>query len=342
MTLRSTILTIAGVTALALPGLAAAQSSPPVTSQQRIRVQKDNPAVDSSAANRAMAARMDSIANAERMRRDSIDAVAQRSRDSLASVERARTDELARLERERLAVVAAAEAARRDSIAAVEAAAAAERQRLQRERNRYLFDQSGWYVGFAAGGAMPNNEFEDLGYNSGFVMTLPIGWRKPNRLLGVRMDLGYGQFSGSNFIGQGASGSTVSLVNGSPKVISAVLNLTAHYPIFPSKGISLYALGGGGLYHFLDYGSASALSGFLGNDVLETNEASLQTTRNKLGVQGGAGIDFGAGPATIYLESRLVNVFADRNDEVKFTDFYGSDRSQSVRWIPIVLGVKIR
>ncbi len=339
MTIRSTILAMAGATALALPGFAAAQSSPLVTSQQRIRVQKDSPAWDSSAGNRAAIARSDSIANAERMRRDSIEAATARTRDSLAAVERARTEEAARLERERLAAIASAEAARRDSIAAAEAA---EQARRQRELDRYRFDGSGWYMGLAAGGAIPNNEFKDLGYNSGYAITMPVGWQKRDRLLGLRMDLGYSQFSGSNSIGMGPGGSTVTLTNGSPKVLSAVLNLTAHIPIMPSKGVSLYALGGGGLYHFRDFGPSSSLSGFLGNDVLETNEASFQKTRNKFGAQGGAGIDFGYGPASIYLESRMVNVFADRDDNVQFTDFYGTNRNQSLQWIPIVLGVKIR
>jgi hypothetical protein len=340
MSIRSAILTMAGASALALPGFASAQSTPPVTSQQRIRVQKESPMYDSSAANRIAQARMDSIANAERMRRDSIDAAAARTRDSLATIERARAEEAARLERERLAVIAAAEARRRDSINAVEAAAAAERARIQREKDRYRFDGSGWYLGLEAGGSVPNDEFKDLGYNSGYAITVPIGWQKRNRLLGVRMDLGYTRFSGSNFIGQGPSGSTVTLTNRNPKVLSAVLNLTAQLPL-GSKGFGLYALGGGGVYHFRDLGT-TALSGYLGNDVLESNEAAFQNNRNKFGVQGGAGIDFGHGPASIYLESRFVNVFADRDDNVKFEDFYGSNRSQSLQWIPIVLGVKIR
>lgn len=360
MSIRSVVFTMAGAAALALPAAATAQTQPPV-SQQRIRVQKETPLINNSSSNRTRMSRRDSIANADRMRRDSIEAAAvMRTRDSIANiermradsiariekarsdsiaaVERARADEAARLERERAAAAAAVEAKRRDSVAAVEAAAAVERERIQREKDRYRFDGSGWYIGLGAGGAVPTGDLETLGYKSGYDISLPIGWQKRNRMLGVRLDLGYNQFSGNTFVGQGSQG--VTLTNNDPKVLSAALNLTASLPI--SK-VALYAVGGGGVYHFRDYGVTSSLSGFLGNDVFEQNEvSSAEKTRTKFGANIGAGVDFGAGPANIYLESRLVNVFTDRDDNVQFNDFFGNNRSQSLKWFPIILGVKIR
>jgi hypothetical protein len=354
MSIRSVVFTIAGAATLALPAVASAQATPPV-SQQRIRVQKESPLVNNSTSNRTRMSRSDSIANADRMRRDSLEAAAvMRTRDSIANVERMRADSIAAVEKRRTdsiaaverrrtdsvaAAAAAVEARRRDSIAAVEAAAAAERERIQREKDRYRFDGSGWYMGLAAGGAVPRSDFEALGYKSGYDITMPIGYQKRDRFLGVRMDLGYSQFSGNNFIGQGAT--PITLTNSDAKVFSAALNLTAN--LLKVKGVNLYAVGGGGVYHFRDYGVSSSLSGFLGNDVFEQNEvSSTEKTRTKFGANGGAGIDFGAGPASIYLESRLVNVFTDRDDNVQFDDFFGSSRSQSLRWVPIILGVKIR
>jgi len=360
MSIRSVVFTMAGAAALALPAAAAAQTQQPPVSQQRIRVQKETPMVSNSTTNRTRMSRRDSIANADRMRRDSIDAAARDSvanvermradsvarvekarTDSIAAIEKARADSVARVERARADSVARVEAARRDSIAAVEAAAAAERERIQREKDRYRFDGSGWYMGLAAGAAVPRSDFETVGYKSGYDISLPIGWQKKNRAFGVRMDLGYSQFSGNNFVGQGGQGITFS--NSDAKVMSAALNLTASIPVVKSKGISLYAVGGGGVYHFRDYGVTSSLSGYLGNDVFEQNEiSSTEKTRTKFGANGGAGIDFGAGPANIYIESRLVNVFTDYDDNVQFKDFFGSNTSKSLRWVPIVLGVKIR
>ena len=356
MSIRSLVFTMAGAAALALPAAATAQTQPPV-SQQRIRVQKETPLVNNSSANRTRMSRRDSIANADRMRRDSIEAATRDSianvermradsiariekarTDSVAAVERRRADSVAAVERERAAAAAAIEAKRRDSLAAVEAAAEAERQRIQREKDRYRFDGSGWYMGLGAGGAVPTGDLETLGYKSGYDISLPIGYHKRDRAFGVRLDLGYSQFSSSNFVGQGSN--PVTLTNDGAKVMSAALNLTAGIPI--SK-LNLYAVGGGGVYHFRDYGVSSSLSGFLGNDVFEQNEVSnTEKTRTKFGANIGAGIDFGAGPANIYLESRLVNVFTDRDDNVQFNDFFGNNRSQSLKWFPIILGVKIR
>lgn len=357
MSIRSVVFTMAGAAVLALPGVATAQTQPPV-SQQRIRVQKETPLVNQSMTNRTRMSRRDSIANADRMRRDSIDAAAvRRTQDSIASVERMRADSMAAIEKARsdsVAMVerrradsvaaverdrAAAAAKTRDSLAAIEAAAAAERERIERERNRYRFKGSGWYIGLGAGGAVPRSDFENIGYKSGYAITVPIGYQKQNRFLGVRMDLGYNQFSGKDFVYAGGT----SLNNSDARVYSAVLNLTGSIPLVKSKGINLYGVGGGGVYHFRDYGVQSSLNGYLGNDIFEQNEvAATESHKTKFGATGGAGIDFGHGPASVYLESRLVNVWADQHDNVKFDEFFGSNRSPSLKWIPIILGVKIR
>lgn len=316
-----------------------------ITSERRLRVQKDmrgeaSGTLDVSTSRADSTARADSIASMERARADSI-AAATRTRDSIANIERMRADSIARVERARADSIAAVERVRRDSIARVDSIAAAEQMRIQQMRDRYRFNGSGWYMGIAGGGAVPTGDFEQLGYKSGFDVAVPIGWHSPRKLLGVRLDLGYSQFSGNRFIGNGPEGS-VTLVNNSPKVLSAVFNLTAHMPLNGSQTVNLYGVGGAGLYHFRSFGGASALGGFLGNDVLETNESALQKTRNKLGAQVGAGIDFGVGPASVFVESRFVNVFADRDDNVQFRDFFGENRSRSVRWVPIAIGVNIR
>ena len=142
-------------------------------------------------------------------------------------------------------------------------------------------------------------------------LTVPIGWHG-NTFLGARVDLGYTQFSGNQFIGRGPSGLPVTLTNSTPKVFSGVGNLTARAPLNASKSLKIYALAGAGLYNFRDLGAASALSGFLGN-----------------------------GPAQLFVETRFVNVFTDRNDSVPFTDFFGANRSKNVRWVPIMIGVNI-
>jgi hypothetical protein len=79
----------------------------------------------------------------------------------------------------------------------------------------------------------------------------------------------------------------------------------------------------------------------LGNDVLDNDDENDERSITKLGANFGAGLEFGIGPAAIFLESRWVNVFANRDDDLDFNEFFG-DRSRHVRWMPLVLGVTFR
>jgi hypothetical protein len=303
------------------------------TSQQRIRVQKGEAAG-------TLDLRADSIAAAERARADSVNRALQYSRDSMMTADRARSDSVAAAARVRADSVSRAEAFRRDSVTRADSiAAAAEAWRLEQER--YRLGNNGWYVGIGGGLSIPTNDFKNLGYNSGLGVHVPIGWHRPNSLLGLRLDVSYNRFSGRTFTNDAPIGSAVTLQNPNPQVLSATMNVTIATPLSLLRNVRLYGVAGAGLYHFRSFGGNSALGAFLGNDVLETNEANNKSTRNKLGAQGGAGLDWTVGTSSIYLESRLVNVFADRDDNVAFRDFYG-DRSGSLRWVPIVLGVKIR
>jgi hypothetical protein len=286
--------------------------------------------------------RQDSMANIARLRQDSIDAVARRQADSVAAIERARADSVGRIERARADSVAAVEAARRDSVARADSLAREDQMRRQRQRDRYLFNGSGWYIGVSGGSAMPTGDFEDLGYDTGFNVNVPIGWHGRSSFMGVRLDLGYSQFGGGTFSGTGAAGTPVVLNNADPKVLTAALNVTARVPLNGAKTWHLYGVGGAGIHHFRSFGRASALGGFLGNDVLDNNDETVENVINKFGAQFGGGIDFGVGPASLFIESRVVNVFADRDDNVQFGDFFGSNRSKTLRWVPIVLGVTFR
>jgi hypothetical protein len=311
------------------------QQRPTAYSQQRVRLQKDyrDPAQD----------RADSIANAERMRRDSVDRArtdsinmaAQRERDAAAARDKARNDSIANIERMRTDSINAAnarETARRDSIARADSIAA-EQGRMRG------FTGSSWHVGLAAGAAAPTGDFKNIGYNSGIDVAVPIEWHRPGSFLGVRIDLGYSQFNANTFRGLGSNPTVLATTD--PKVISAALNLTGNIPLTESRRVSLYALGGAGVYHFRSVG-ATALGGFLGNDVFNNPDPAVDNNVTKLGAQAGGGLKFGIGRASLFVESRLVNVFADRDENVQFRDFFGDNRSKGLRWVPINLGVTIR
>lgn len=305
-----------------------------VTSERRIRVQKEangDVAID-------RAAYADSVARADSIERARIEAA---RLDSIARAERMRSDSIAAIERARQDSIAAVERARMDSIARADSIAREEQLRKQRMRDRYLFNGTGWYLGVSAGSVMPKGDFERIGYGNGFTVNVPIGYHSRSHLLGARLDLGYSQFSGNSFTGT-SSGSPTTLNNSDPKVFSAVANLTMRLPINASRSVNLYGVGGGGLYTFRSFGKSSSLAGFLGNDVLDSHDEAVENTRTKFGAQAGAGIDFGVGPTSIFLETRWVSVNADRGDNVQLSDFFGDTRGKSVRWVPIVVGLTFR
>ena len=312
-------------------------TTPRATSERRLRVQKNTSG--SGAVSPDM--RADSIAAAERARADSVNMAMGRQRDSLAAVERMRADSMAALDKRRADSLAVIESARRESAARADSIAREAEARRQ-YMSRYRLGGTGWYVGLGAGVAVPTGNLKSLGYNSGYQVTVPVGWHRPSSFLGVRMDFNYTQFSGRQFLGLGDNGSRVTLDNANPDVLSATFNLTARLPLNVVRNVSLYGVAGGGLYHFRKYGRVSALSGYLGNDVLMSNESTDESTRNKFGAQLGGGLDWTVGTSAIYVESRLENVFADQDDNVQFRDFVGSSRSNTLRWVPIVIGVKIR
>ena len=147
------------------------------------------------------------------------------------------------------------------------------------------------------------------------------------------------QFNGAAFTTVGAS--PVILSNPDPKVYSAELNLNMRFPFNERKTSSVYLSGGGGVYLFRNFGQGSALGAYLGNDVLDPNDSNNESTINKWGINGGAGLEFGIGTSSLFIETRLVNVFAGRDDEPNFDSAFGK-RGTSVRWMPLILGFTIR
>jgi hypothetical protein len=196
---------------------------------------------------------------------------------------------------------------------------------------RYLFGTSGFYLGAGAGTAVPFNLFSNLGYDSGFDLTIPIGWHRPGRTLGVRATLAYDQIHAD----MATAVRTAPAMLGSapdPKIYSGTLDALLKFPLGNSvrdgRGLSLYAVGGGGAYLFRGFGGTTALSDVLGADKIGTSVKNV----HKWGVEAGAGLEYGLGPTAVFVESRWVNVFTNGSRA-------GNDY---LRWIPINAGVTLR
>ena len=196
---------------------------------------------------------------------------------------------------------------------------------------QYLFGSSGFYAGLGAGTAVPYNQLSNLGYDSGFDLTIPIGWRRPGRTLGMRATLGFDQVHAD----VASADRTEPAMLGSapdPKVYSATADAVFTFPIGQDaregRGLSLYALGGGGAYLFRGFGGRTILADVLGGDEIGTSRKNV----HKWGVQAGAGMEYGLGPTALFVESRWVNVFTSGSRT-------GNDH---LRWIPISAGVMLR
>ena len=196
---------------------------------------------------------------------------------------------------------------------------------------RSFFGKSGFYFGAAAGTAVPFNLLSDLGYDSGFDLTIPIGWHQPGRTLGVRATLGFDQVH-ADIASVDATAPAMLGSAPDPKVYSGTIDAVLKFPIGNSvhdgRGLSFYTVGGGGAYLFRGFGGTTALSDVLGNDRIGTSAKNV----HKWGVEAGAGLEYGLGPTAVFIESRWVNVFTNGSRA-------GNDY---LRWIPIGVGVTLR
>lgn len=334
------------------------------TSTQRIPIRKESygevsmpsrTRADSIARNDSIA-RADSITRASQARNDSIMAVERARSDSIMAAERLRTDtittnadtlaqaarldSITQVEQIRQDSISRAEHARADSIARVDTAAAAalviDDQQMTGGRAN---GAKSFYWGLSGGAMTPSGTVRDLGYDNGYGFAIPIGWHNPASMLGFRMLLGYSQLNGASFVSTG--GAPVTLNNPDPNIWSAEADLTVRFPFNENRTTAAYLVGGGGLYMFRDFGAGSALGGYLGNDVLDPNDDANETTINKWGLNYGAGLEFGIGRTSLFLETRFVNVFAGRDGTSSFDNLFDDD-SDDIRWIPLMLGVIIR
>ncbi|HEX6051614.1 MAG TPA: hypothetical protein VFZ21_20245 [Gemmatimonadaceae bacterium] len=197
--------------------------------------------------------------------------------------------------------------------------------------SRSYFGKSGFYFGAGAGTAVPFNQLSNLGYDSGIDLTIPVGWQRPGRTLGIRALLAYDQVHAD----LASVDRTAPAMLGSapdPKIYSAALDATLSFPIGRAaregRGFTLYTLGGGGVYLFRGFGGTTVLADVLGGDEVGTSPKNV----HKWGIQAGAGMQYGLGPTAVFFESRWVNVFTSGSKT-------GNDY---LRWIPVSVGVIVR
>jgi opacity protein-like surface antigen len=295
-----------------------------VTSEQRIPVRKES---GGDVARRDSIARADSIANAAR--RDSL-AMLQARNDSLEranaayrdSVDRAVAmvrDSMARAELARVEAARADSVARADSIRNAAALAAAAAAAIPPALSR-----RGFYFGLGGGWSSPQSDWGEP-YSDGWNVTVPFGWQPMNSRFGIRADIAYDSHGGESFIGTApplvpvGAPTSAAIDFDDAAIWSGNLDVTADlFQWGANKLSSLYLLGGVGV-HFFDAARVTVTPTTGQPSIVEGD------SQTEFGFNGGAGIGFGIGRASLFLESRY---------------FTASHEGVDANWVPVIVGIR--
>jgi len=192
-------------------------------------------------------------------------------------------------------------------------------QRFQNSRNRSLFGNSGFYVGLGAGTGHTSGTLRDIGYRSAPQLTVPIGWHKYGRMLGIRTEWSMQRLEGTQL---GA------FFNPDPTVFSGTALATLSFPINEAKTNNLYVMGGGGFYMFRNLGTTSSLA----DKFSGSQEGDSET---KWGFNAGAGAEFHIlGATSLFVQTSMTNVAADAGTV--------GEEGRNLRWMPITVGFILR
>jgi hypothetical protein len=302
-----------------------------VTSTMRIPVRKDQGTNLTRQPTReevmllADRARMDSLARAaeaDRARLEALEASLATATTRAEELGRSVTglQDSLRMVRGELTTVNTRAAALQDSVARLDATID---RWTDRFNNGSVFGKSGFYLGIGSGTNITTGTLDEIGYEEGLNVVIPIGFHKRGSALGFRAELGVETFDGVSFGG---------FSNTDPRAYSAVGMLTLHLPFNQAKTNSFYLMGGGGAYMFRDIDAGSTLSPRLGSATGTTGSRS----ETKFAVTGGVGLEFHIlGATSFFVQSRVTNLFAD-------APAGGTDDTKNLRWIPLTAGFMLR
>lgn len=313
-----------------------------VTSEQRIPVRKDaatTTRTDEGVTRRTAGGDVRLPPTMERI--DSLEALAASYRTRIDSLERTNvslasrldaTDRLIAALRDSLNTVRGELASAREELTAVHTELTATTARAGRIadslvqlnsrfnifKNRSIFGNSGFYLGLGSGTTMPLGTLRDIDYRNGDQIVVPLGWHKPGNMLGLRTEWAWQDYNG-----RGEAG------NLDPRIYTATAMLSLHFPFNAAKTHDVYAMGGGGIYHFRHLNRAGAL----GVALSDTDERTNSET--KFGVVGGVGVQFHIlGATSLFAQTTFNHVSANQ--------VVAPASGKSLHWVPLTFGFTIR
>jgi opacity protein-like surface antigen len=155
-------------------------------------------------------------------------------------------------------------------------------------------------VGFGGGMSVPVSDAKD-GLKNGFHGQAMVKWNVPAMPFGLRGTVGYERMDLKSL-----SPGT----DGTGSILSGLGNVTVGMPVGPIKP---YLLAGLGAFN------------------TKTDVAGATTSQTRLGIDGGAGVEFNLGPISGFVEGKLENIFTDQG--------IGSAQDFSTRIIPVTFGI---
>jgi len=192
---------------------------------------------------------------------------------------------------------------------------------------------NGFYIGIGGGTAMPTGGIREA-YNSGYNVSVPMGWDSQTGPLGLRLDLTYDQMHArSTLRATDDPGTAAGLTTVNPQIWSAMADLKLRLPFsgqFAGATTGFYVIGGVGGHYLRNYGSTFAVT----NPSTNITDQGLQATSLndngslwRFGANAGGGISFGLGNTELFVESRYVRIFTS---------------AQRTNYVPIVVGLSIK
>jgi len=180
----------------------------------------------------------------------------------------------------------------------------------------------GAYIGIAGGASLPMGDMKSAatntgGYNTGWNVTVPIGWDISHSPFGIRVDGSFDRLAGKNY---NAAFSAPDLT-----VYSGNADLKLRVPLGRTWS-RFYVLGGA---------TASKFTGFnqdFTNPNAPTNQRTFSNASWKWGWNAGGGFNFNFGHMTgLFVESRYVSVKPDAVTGFPYAE---------AKFVPIILGIQ--
>jgi len=183
---------------------------------------------------------------------------------------------------------------------------------------------NGAYFGIGAGANFPQNNINAF-YRPGVNANAVLGWDPAVSPIGLRLNVAYNRLQGETIATVPGGATTTETRYLNADLFSGFLDAKLRLPFGRLFGATsgLYAVAGPGVTYFRNYQNFQATTG----TGVVTPDNALYRNATRFAVNGGAGLDFGIGPASLFLEGRYVRTFTQGRD----TDY-----------LPVTIGLRFQ